>query len=299
MDLVGAVLRAGGDPERVGISLCRTGEWFGHRSEAVFYPASVCKLFWYRWAVELGYQCAPPPGPEANPQGGAPAASRPPTLPPPVGGTPDSPSRAEPRLAGAREWPWAGRRGFADLDRALKAMIQESDNDATSYVIDVLSQTTSGPELEGEELEEYLRRRSQIDAYAASQFGGPLRLANKTFEFGPYGRESQLRAVGSNLCTPAQAVRCLQSFFATADGGELLQRVTGEGNGQADRFIGAALPAGTRLWSKAGWTSRVRHDVARLELDGAGLDLAIFTEGASDDEGLIGRIAGQILKESR
>ncbi len=267
MDLTRAVLGAGGDPDRVGVSVSRAGHFFGLRSEVAFYPASVCKLFWYRYAVDLGYI---------------------------------SPSRAESPGEGfppeTREWPWAGRRAFADLDRALKAMIQESDNDATSYVIDVLSGTTSGPELDGDELEEYLRRRSQIDTYSSAQFGEPIRMANKTFEFGPYGRESQLRALGSNFCTPIQAVRCLQSFFATSDGGELLQRVTGEGNGQADQFIGAALPAGTRLWSKAGWTSRVRHDVARFEVDGDVWDLALFTEGASDDEGLIGRIAGQILE---
>jgi len=39
-----------------------------------------------------------------------------------------------------------------------------------------------------------------------------------------------------------------------------------EGN-QVLGFLGEALPPTARLWSKAGWTSRVRHDAAYIELD--------------------------------
>ena len=36
-----------------------------------------------------------------------------------------------------------------DVPRALKEMIVQSDNDATAYIIDTISDTASGPELQG------------------------------------------------------------------------------------------------------------------------------------------------------
>src|SRR5215212_869475 len=36
-----------------------------------------------------------------------------------------------------------------DADRALKEMIAVSDNDATAYLVDILSETTAGPSLQG------------------------------------------------------------------------------------------------------------------------------------------------------
>lgn len=53
-------------------------------------------------------------------------------------------------------------------------------------------------------------------------------------------------------------------------------------------YFGEGLPSGSRLWSKAGWTSWTgdptasyrRHDAAYVELpDGPALTLVVFTEG--------------------
>src|SRR5215467_7604146 len=53
-----------------------------------------------------------------------------------------------PLLVAAHAWQEQGRLSpGAELDRALAAMIRESSNDATSYVIDCLTGTSSGPEL--------------------------------------------------------------------------------------------------------------------------------------------------------
>ncbi|MEO8378844.1 MAG: serine hydrolase, partial [Acidobacteriota bacterium] len=61
---------------------------------------------------------------------------------------------------------------------------------------------------------------------------------------------------------------------------------------------GEALPAGSRLWSKAGWTSEVRHDVAYVELpNGRKLILVIFTRGTADDVTLIPAITRSVLAE--
>jgi hypothetical protein len=46
-------------------------------------------------------------------------------------------------------------------------------------------------------------------------------------------------------------------------------------------FLGEGLPAGSRLWSKAGWMSQARHDAAIIALPGGPrFVLVVFTEGA-------------------
>jgi hypothetical protein len=66
---------------------------------------------------------------------------------------------------------------------------------------------------------------------------------------------------------------------------------------QVTEFIGEALPAGSQLWSKAGWTSEVRHDAAYVELPNAGrkLILVIFTRGIADDKTLIPAVTKKVL----
>ena len=67
---------------------------------------------------------------------------------------------------------------------------------------------------------------------------------------------------------------------------------------QVKEFIGEALPAGSKLWSKAGWTNEVRHDVAYIELPtGRKLILAILTRGTADDKTLLPAITKNILEE--
>jgi beta-lactamase class A len=54
---------------------------------------------------------------------------------------------------------------------------------------------------------------------------------------------------------------------------------------QVDGFLGAALPEGARLWSKAGWMSEARHDAAYIEAEGqAPMLLVAFTAGKERSE---------------
>jgi hypothetical protein len=63
-------------------------------------------------------------------------------------------------------------------------------------------------------------------------------------------------------------------------------------------FMGEALPAGSKLWSKAGWTSEVRHDAAYVELpDGKKMVVVIFTRGAADDVTLVPAATKNLLSE--
>ena len=64
---------------------------------------------------------------------------------------------------------------------------------------------------------------------------------------------------------------------------------------QACEYIGAGLPAGAKLWSKAGDMSTARHDAALVELPGGGkLVLVIFTT-RPEEKGIIPAIARQIV----
>ena len=67
---------------------------------------------------------------------------------------------------------------------------------------------------------------------------------------------------------------------------------------QVKEFIGAALPAGSNLWSKAGWTSEVRHDAAYVELPaGKKLMVVIFTRGQAEDLTLVPAAMRNLLTE--
>jgi len=66
---------------------------------------------------------------------------------------------------------------------------------------------------------------------------------------------------------------------------------------QAHGFTGIALGPGTRLWSKAGWTSTARHDAAYLELpDGRRLVLVTFTTDFAKERDIIPTVAREVLK---
>jgi hypothetical protein len=69
---------------------------------------------------------------------------------------------------------------------------------------------------------------------------------------------------------------------------------------QANGFTGKALierkMTDARLWSKAGWTSKSRHDAAYVETaDGLKFVLVVFTENHANEQAPIPTIAGKII----
>jgi beta-lactamase class A len=83
---------------------------------------------------------------------------------------------------------------------------------------------------------------------------------------------------------------------------ELLKRdytvKTNDTDEQGTGFTGMALKGreGYRLWSKAGWTSTTRHDVAYIESpDGAKFVLATFTTDHSNDREIIPTVARVVI----
>jgi beta-lactamase class A len=54
---------------------------------------------------------------------------------------------------------------------------------------------------------------------------------------------------------------------------------------QINGFLGQSLPNNANLWSKAGWTSKVRHDSAYIEIpDHKPYLLIVFTEGQENSK---------------
>ena len=198
-----------------------------------------------------------------------------------------------------------------ETKRALGEMIRLSDNDAAAFLVDVLTNTTSGPELEGKALEDFLERRRSLNRYFAS-LGYDVSVFLKPWSFGPFGRDAQI--VGENIINrnraSANSVASIllwivrhRAISAKASDAmlALLERPldpTRADENQVQGFFGEALPPGARLWSKEGDTSEVRHDAAYVELRGDGkYIIVILTRGAADDKTLLPGIGRQLLEE--
>ena len=79
-----------------------------------------------------------------------------------------------------------------ELERAIRDMIVDSSNDATGLVLDVLTGTTSGPELTIAPFQTWAYQRNIVNRYYQSLGWEELKTINvnqKTWGDGPYGRE--------------------------------------------------------------------------------------------------------------
>jgi beta-lactamase class A len=199
---------------------------------------------------------------------------------------------------------------IGDVDRALKEMIVVSDNDATAYLVDILANTVPGPPLQGRALQRFIDRRRAINKrFEKLGYKANVSAMMKPWSFGPFGADKQ--ALGANrenrnkLTANATASLLLWIVRRRAPGAHemmtLLHRPLApqrEEENQVKEFIGEALPTGALLWSKAGWTSEVRHDAAYVELPGGRkFILVIFTRGTADDVTLIPAAARNAIAE--
>ena len=79
---------------------------------------------------------------------------------------------------------------------------------------------------------------------------------------------------------------------------------TNDQEDQAHGFTGKLLidrkMTDARLWSKAGWTSKTRHDAAYIETaDGLKFVLVIFTENHATEKEAIPMMAGKVMDKLR
>lgn len=200
-----------------------------------------------------------------------------------------------------------------ELDRALHDMIVSSSNDATHYVVDALTGTTDGPELDETALREWMDKRNAMNRYFSSLGFEKINVNQKTWCEGPYGRERQ--GLGPNFeyrnKLTTEAVARLMFEIATGRAVSparsrammgLLHRDPGstsdDPDDQANKFQGKSLPAGSQYFSKAGWTSSTRHDSAYVRLpNGAEYILVVFTVDNSKQADIIPFVSGLVAED--
>ncbi len=210
-------------------------------------------------------------------------------------------------LVAIHEWIETGMiPNSPELERAIEDMIVLSSNDATSLVVDMLTGTTSGPELPPGPFETWKQQRNIVNRYYQSLDWEELESINinqKTWNDGPYGRERAFLGElmeNRNMLTTDAVARLMHSIVGgVAVSSERSQQMmkllkrsldaaqlsTDDEENQITGFIGEGLPANAQLWSKSGWTSQVRHDAAYIEIpELQPYLLVIFTEGKANSK---------------
>jgi beta-lactamase class A len=201
----------------------------------------------------------------------------------------------------------------AELKRAVRDMIVDSSNEATQYVLDVLTQTTGGYELPAKEMAAWQDQRNAVNRYYAALGFKNINVNQKTFCEDAYGRERVSRGPnGENrnkLTTDATARLLTEIVTGRAVNAarstqmmEFLKRdfagTSKDGDDQGHGFTGIALQGltGAKLWSKAGWTSTTRHDAAYVELpNGAKFVLVTFTTDHANEREIIPTVAQVVI----
>lgn len=220
-------------------------------------------------------------------------------------------------LVAVHEWLEKGMcQASAELERAMRDMIVDSSNDATSLVVDVLTGTTSGPELSPGPFETWKSQRNIVNRYFQSLGWSDMEIINvnqKPWGEGPYGRERLFLGElmeNRNMLTTNATAQLLHSIV----GGVAVSSVRSqammtlmkrslnpdelavESENQVTGFLGGGLPQDAQLWSKAGWTTQVRHDAAYVELpQQRPYLLVVFIEGMhSQNQAILPFVSQQI-----
>jgi beta-lactamase class A len=215
-------------------------------------------------------------------------------------------------LAAVHRWLEDGKlKDTQELRRAMKDMVVDSSNDATHYIVDALTGTSSGTELSPAQLKSWAWKRNAVNRYFASLGYTNINVNQKTFCEDAYGREMAFRGPkGENrnkLNTDATA-RLLSEIVtgkavSPERSGQMMELLKRDFSGtskneddQAHGFTGIALSPGMRLWSKAGWTSTTRHDAAYVEMGGGKrFILVTFTTDHANDREIIPTVARAVI----
>ncbi|MFM9903686.1 MAG: serine hydrolase [Pyrinomonadaceae bacterium] len=202
-----------------------------------------------------------------------------------------------------------------EVSRGVRDMIVDSSNEATQYILDVITGTSSGAELPKAQFEQWQLKRNRVNRYFASMGYKNINVNQKTFCEDAYGVEQQSRnykGENRNMLTTDATARLLAEIvlgrIANAERTKHMMDLlirdpfasTTDQDDQAHGFTGKALVdlglRDAKLWSKAGWTSKTRHDAAYVETAG-GLKfvLVIFTENHANERDILPMIAGKII----
>ena len=185
------------------------------------------------------------------------------------------------------------------VDEATQAMLMNSSNDATSFIVDLLTGTTSGPSLEKEIFNRWKYQRAIINDWLKTLNWDEIQDFNccqKTWEDRPYGREKDFYSTSNknrNSMTTDGTARIMQEIMQNISFNKeninlknyLFRELNEESqhkdpNNQINGFLGGGLPEKIPFWSKAGLMSEVRNDVAWwINRNKSKTLLVVFTEG--------------------
>lgn len=202
-----------------------------------------------------------------------------------------------------------------ELERGLKDMIVVSSNEATQYILDVLTDTSSGAELPQKEFDAWQYKRNRVNRFYSTMGYTNINVNQKTFCEDAYGIEQQsrnYRGENRNMLTTDATARLLAEIVLgrmnTPERTKAMMDLMGrdwtkpsdDADSQAVGFSGKALIdmklTGAKLWSKAGWTSRARHDAAYIETpDGLKFVLVVFTENHANDREAIPALVRSVI----
>lgn len=199
-----------------------------------------------------------------------------------------------------------------EIQRATHDMIVDSDNDATNWVLEVITGATSGPELGPENLKRWMAKRQAVNRWFRGLGYKQVNASQKTWYSGPYGRERQGYGPNwelRNSLTPNECARLMSDIMQDKLVSKakcewmrsLLHRQipaeSDKADDQSTDFTGKVLPKGWKLWSKAGWTNTVRHDVATVEApDGKRFIVAVFTKNHSGTADIVTFAASELIR---
>ena len=195
---------------------------------------------------------------------------------------------------------------WSDEDlRAAKEMIVDSNNDATGHIVNLSTGALPGPELQGKDFDKWSFRRHAANRWFKSLGYEKINVLNRTYNEGPFGREAQIIKVSGRNSLTTRATALLMSRFADdqveprrsiVSLRQFLKRDISSADEQVKGYLGGIMPTGTQHWSKAGWTSEVKHDVSHdIMPDGRQFVFCIFTK-RPDSEVLIHLIGRELLK---
>ena len=185
------------------------------------------------------------------------------------------------------------------VDEAIQEMLQNSSNDATSFIVDLLTGTTSGPSLEKEIFNQWKYQRTIINDWLKTLNWEELQDFNccqKTWEDSPYGREKDFYGTSNknrNAMTTDGTARIMEEIMQNISFNEkninlkncLFREIKEQSqdkdaNNQINGFLGEGLPQKIPFWSKAGLMSEARHDAAWwINKNQSKTLLVVFTEG--------------------
>ena len=179
-------------------------------------------------------------------------------------------------------WIKNGRILISDeISDAVRKMLFHSSNNATSFVVDLLTGTTSGPCLSGKSWKNWKYQRFIINDWLNNLNWEELYGINccqKTWDDQPFGREKEFygyKNKNRNAMSTDATARVLEEIMIKIDYQinnlnlrNCLKRNLNKLDlqidplNQVEGFLGEGLPETTNFWSKAGLMSEVRHDAA-------------------------------------